>query len=264
MLKLDKTQITKNLGKKYKYVPFLEKAIAEFEDEWQFVYQEKEHDQYWHPSGHCLPSVQELYVIASEGAERETISGSLRKTFQVGHFWHQWLQFITLHKLGFCDADAIERRAMRAWGEREVARVGINEHGLTAEGWKPASYHAVLGSGDVAPLKAPNWTGIVDYKTMNSNSFAQQRIPERFNAKYECQINIYMDLFDQGEAIILPINKDTGEFKEFLYERNQPLIDTIYEKWEFVSACISAESAPTIDDDGFFDIDSLLTGPVST
>lgn len=265
MLKLDKSQITRNLGKKYKYVPFLEKAIATFEDDWQFVYSEKEHDLYWHPSGHCMPSATELYAIASEQAERENISGSLRKIFQVGHFWHQWLQYITLHKLEFCTPEAIEKRVIRSWGGgKEVAKAVITEHGLSAGDWKAPPFHAVAGSGDVAPLEAPGWTGIVDYKTMNSNSFAQQRIPERFNAKYECQINIYMDLFEQGEAIILPINKDTGEFKEFLYERNQDLIDIIYEKWEFVSACISAESAPTTDDDKFFDIESLLTGPVST
>jgi hypothetical protein len=265
MLKLDKSQITRNLGKKYKYVPFLEKAITTFEDDWQFVYTEKEHDLYWHPSGHCMPPATELYEIATGSRdESEAISGSLRKIFQVGHFWHQWLQYITLHKLEFCTPEAIERRVLRSWGGKEVAKVEITEAGLSAGDWKPAPFHAVAGSGDVAPLEAPGWTGIVDYKTMNANSFAQQRIPERFNAKYECQINIYMDLFDQAQAIILPINKDTGEFKEFLYERNQPLIDTIYEKWEFVSACISAESAPTQADDDMFELDHLLVGPIST
>lgn len=264
MIKLDKTQVTKNLGKKYKYVPFLEKAISDFDDEWQFVYQEKEQDEYWHPSGHCIPDATELYAIATEDAAPEPISGSLRKIFQVGHFWHQWLQYITLHKLEFCTSEAIERRVIRSWDGKEVAKVAIAEEGLSAVDRKPAPYHAVIGSGDVAPLETPGWTGIVDYKTMNTSSFAQQRIPSYFDAKYECQINIYMDLFDQGEAIILPINKDTCEFKEYLYERNQPLIDIIYEKWEFVSACISAGIAPTIDDDKLFDLEPFLTGPVST
>ncbi len=182
----------------------------------------------------------------------------------MGHFWHQWLQHITLHKLEMCAPEAIERRGMKAWGDKETARVQITEHGLSAGDWKPAAWHAATGSGDVAPLETPNWKGVVDYKTMNSANFAQAKIPRYYTAKYECQINIYMDFFDEEEAIILPINKDSCEFKEFLYARNQPLIDIIYEKWEFVSACISAESAPTIDDDGFFDIDSLLTGPVST
>lgn len=264
MIKLDKTQVTKNLGKKYKFVPFLEKAIADFEEEWQFVYQEKERDEYWHPSGHCIPDATELYAVATGDVASDSISGGLRKIFQVGHFWHQWLQHITLHKLEFCAPEAIERRAIRSWGGKEVAKVQIIEAGLSAGDWKPAPFHAVTGSGDIAPLETPNWKGIVDFKTMNAANFAQQRIPSYFDAKYECQINIYMDLFDEGEAIILPINKDTGEFKEFLYERNQPLIDTIYEKWEFVSACLEASEAPTQADNDMFTLDNLLAGPIST
>lgn len=244
MLKLDKNQITRNLGKKYHLVPFLEKAISDFEDSWEFVYTEKEDDEHWHPSGHCIQPATELYAIACGEVEREVISGSLRKIFQVGHFWHQWLQYVVLHKLEMCTPEAIERRGIRSWGD--------------------APYYAAAGSGDIAPLETPNWKGIVDFKTMNSNSFAQARIPERFDAKYEAQINIYMDFFDESEAIILPINKDTCEFKEFLYTRNQPLIDTIFEKWEFVSACLDAEEAPTKADNDMFDLDHLLTGPVST
>lgn len=264
MIKLDKTQVTKNLGKKYKYIPFLEKAIADFEDEWQFVYQEKEDDCYWHPSGHCTPDATELYLIATDEVEREPVSGTLRKIFQVGHFWHQWLQYITLNKLEMCTPDAIERRGMKAWGGKEMGRVQVTEHGLSVGDWKPAAWHAATGSGDVAPLETPNWKGIVDYKTMNAANFAQPKIPNYYSAKYECQINIYMDFFDEEEAIILPINKDTCEFKEFLYARNQPLIDIIYEKWEFVSACIEAGEPPTQADNDMFSLDHLLAGPIST
>jgi len=261
--KTDKSKIVRNLGKKYKYVPYLERAIGKFEDEWQFVYHEKEHDHHWHPSSHCVEPATHLYAIATGQVEHEVFSASTRKIFQIGHFWHQWLQYVTLHKLEMCKPEAIERRAMRAWGDKEVARVGLNEHGLTAEGWKPAPYHAVAGSGDLAPLEAPGWTGLVDYKTMNVQNFAQQGIPPRYSDKYECQINVYMDLFDTAEAIILPINKDTGEFKEFLYERNQPLVDLIMEKLEFVSVCLDAGEAPTDEDDKMFAIKPLLMGPVS-
>lgn len=246
MIKLDKSQITRNLGKKYKYVPFLEKAIADFEDPWEFVYTEKEPDAHWHPSGHCIQPATELYAIACGEVEREAISGSLRKIFQVGHFWHQWLQYITLHKLEMCAPESVERRGTRSWGD------------------KKAPFHSASGSGDIAPLETPGWKGIVDYKTMNSANFAQAKIPVYYAAKYECQINIYMDFFDEAEAIILPINKDSCEFKEFLYARNQPLIDIIYEKWEFVSACLDAGEAPTKADNEMFDLEPLLTGAVST
>ena len=244
MLKLDKSQVTRNLGKKYHLVPYLEKAIANFDDEWQFTYHEKEPDHHWHPSGHCIQPATELYAIANGEVEQEVISGSLRKIFQVGHFWHQWLQYVVLHKLEMCTPDAIERRGLRSWGD--------------------APFHSAAGAGDIAPLEAPNWKGIVDIKTMNSNSFKQARIPERFDAKYEAQINIYMNFFDEEQAIILPVNKDTCEFKELLYTKNDDLCDTIIAKWEFVSACLLAKSAPTIDDDKLFDLKHLLTGPIST
>lgn len=241
--KTDKSKIVRNLGKKYKYVPYLERAIGTFEDEWQFVYQEKEHDHHWHPSSHCVEPATHLYAIATGQVEPEVFGASLRKIFQVGHFWHQWLQYVTLHKLEMCKPEAVERKGKREWGK--------------------GPYHAVAGSGDLAPLEAPNWTGLVDYKTMNAANFSQQGLPPRFEAKYECQINVYMDLFDTAEAIILPINKDTGEFKEFLYERNQPLVDVIYEKFEFVSACLDTGEVPTKADDEMFEFKHLLRGPVS-
>lgn len=265
MLKLDKTQITKNLGKKYKYVPFLEKAIADFEDEWEFVYTEKQDDNYWHPSSHCVQPPTELYAIARGEVEREAISGSLRKIFQVGHFWHQWLQYITLHKLEMCAPDAIERRGLKGWGPVDMIpkEMPLNLNQSTKHPFVHRPFHAVAGSGDVAPLETPNWKGIVDYKTMNSANFSQALIPSYYAAKYECQINIYMDFFDEEEAIILPINKDTCEFKELLYGRNQPLIDILYEKWEFVSACLVADESPTQADNDMFELDHLLTGPIS-
>lgn len=246
MIKLpkDKSKIVRNLGKKYVYVPYLERALATFDEPWQFTYQEKEKDTHWHPSGHCVPPATELYAIVSGEVKEEPISGSLRKIFQVGHFWHQYLQHVTLHKMEMCKPEAVERKGKREWGK--------------------TPFHAVSGSGDLAPLEAPNWTGLVDYKTMNAANFKQQGIPPRYDAKYECQINVYMDLFDTAEAIILPINKDTGEFKEFLYAKNCDLIDMIYQKWEFVSACLDAGEAPTAADDKMFPIQTLLTGPIST
>lgn len=250
--KTDKSKIVRNLGKKYKYVPYLEKAIGDFEDEWAFEYHEKQPDNHWHPSSHCVPPATELYAIATGQVKPEPIGNALRKTFQVGHFWHQWLQYITVAKLGFANPEDIERHMVRSWGQPDEAK-----------GILIPDFHAIAGSADVCPCVCPDWTGLVDYKTMNSANFKQQGLPPRFEAKYECQINVYMDLFDVAEAIILPVHKDTGDFKEFLYERNQPLVDTIMEKLEFVSVCLDAGEAPTAEDDKMFAIAPLLRGPVS-
>src|ERR1700677_2140168 len=116
MMKLDKSQITRNLGKKYKLVPFLEKAFNDFDEPWEYKYKEKEKDTAWHPSGHCTPTATELWAIAQDLEESDPVSGTSRKSFQVGHFWHQLLQHIVLHKLGFCEPGAIERRGSRVWG----------------------------------------------------------------------------------------------------------------------------------------------------
>jgi hypothetical protein len=243
---IDKDKIVRNLGKKYKLVPHLERAFKDFEDAWEFRYEEKEHDQAWHPSGHCTEPPTLLYKIATGETDGfGEISTSLRKTFQVGHFWHQLLQYVVVNKLEMCRPEAVERVATKDWSAKKDQQ----------------PYHWVRGSGDLAPVETPSWKGLVDFKTMHAQAFKEARIPARFEAKYECQINIYMDLFDEDEAIILPINKDSGEFKEFLYERNQDLIDVIYEKWEFVSACVDAGEPPTDMDDEMFPLP--LTGPIS-
>jgi hypothetical protein len=260
MLKLDKSQITRNLGKKYKLVPFLEKSLSDFDEPWGYQYEEKEKDTAWHPSGHCTPLATELWEITQGVDTFGPISGALRKSFQVGHFWHQLLQHIVLHKLEFCKPEAIERRGTRIWGTVEASGTKTFTN---KDLFKPFCW--VTGSGDIAPVEVPKWKGIVDFKTMSSHQFKQAGIPEWAAAKYECQINLYMDFFDEGEAIIVPINKDTPhDMKEFLYKRNQPLIDIIYEKLEFVSVCLEADEAPTKADDEMFKLDHLLTGPVST
>ena len=242
MIKLDKSKVVKNLGRRYKYVPYLERAIATFEDPWTFTYQEKEHDHHWHPSSHCIEPVTHLYAIATDQVELEPISGSLRKIFQVGHFWHQWLQYITVNNLKMCKPEAVERKAKREWGK--------------------GKYHAVAGSGDLAPLEAPNWTGLVDYKTTSSRTFAQPGIPSAFADKYEAQMQIYLELFEQEEALIVLINKDSPhDFREILYRRNQPLIDAIINKFKFVSLCLDADERPTAEDDLEFSLDGLFRGP---
>jgi hypothetical protein len=84
---------------------------------------------------------------------------------------------------------------------------------------------------------------------MADDDFAKTGLPERFAAKYECQLNIYMDLFDMEQALIVAIQKGTPHaMKEFTFQRNQPLIDAIYEKWYLVSDCLDEGVAPSEDE----------------
>lgn len=266
MQKLDKSKLVMNLGKKYKLAPYLDKVMTTFDEPFEFKYESKIHDNAWHPSGDCTPTALELYEKAclhletidlepdDEDALPEILSESLRKSFMVGHFWHQLLQHIVLKKLEFCEPWAIERKGMRVWQED-------NSYGSSpsAKLATPAPFGWATGSGDLAPLVLPSgWQGVVDFKTMNSRTFKQNIVP--FADKYECQINIYMDFFGEDKALILGINKDTPhDFKEFEYERNNDLISAIYNKWEYVSECLDSGIAPTTDD--VFELP--LKGPVS-
>lgn len=279
--KLDKGNVVKNMAKRYKLVTHIDKALGEFDEEFEFKYEPKVGDDGWHPSGDCLPAVTSLYWhafeflenrdIAMEAAKaagvvlptaRPEIGVALRKTFLVGHFWHQVCQHIVLDKLGFCDESAIERRGSHVWSwiddsddDRELVRIAQRS---------PKPFHWATGSGDIAPCTIPGHGDyIVDFKTMNSRDFTQNRVPAWCSDKYEAQINIYMKFFDVERALIVPIQKDSPHsLKEFEYVRNEPLIEAIFNKWEFVSECLDAGTPPTELDDDIFNLNGLFTGPI--
>jgi hypothetical protein len=263
MQKLDKSKLVRGLSKGEKLAPYLDKVLRNFDEPFEFVYSPKGVDDAWHPSGHCTPSVVELYEMANnhldatEALEEgdaevvpEILSPSLRKSFLVGHYWHQLIQYIILNKLGFCEAEDVECKGSQVWGKESF--LNIDEGFLSGE-----AFHWATGSGDVVPLVLPSgWMGVMDIKSMSSRTFAQTACP--FADKYECQVNIYMDFFEMEKAMILGVNKDTPhDFKEFYFERNQPLIDAIYEKWMIVSDALDAGSPP--ED---VQIDLPLIGPV--
>lgn len=240
----DKTKATKNLvAKGYKLVPHIDRFLPTWDEE-GFVYKstKKESDDAWHPSGHCTPSVYDLWWYAVEGHKEERkLQPSSVKNFQVGHFWHQWLQWIIVEKLGFAESSAVERRGTRGWGDRLVMNNGHSSR------WQP--WHWVSGSGDLAPVTIPKkgeW--LVDFKTMNARSYKLAvggSLEERLAKSWECQINIYMDFFDLEKAIVVGICKDTPhDLIEFEFRKNQPLIDAIYEKWELVSGCLDENVEP--------------------
>lgn len=249
-LKADNSRITRNLGKKYRLVPYLEKAISEFDGEWQYSYKEKGNDHHWHPSSHCTLTPSQLFAVATETYESEPWPTSTLKAFQVGHFWHQWLQYIVEHSLHFATAEEIERHAVHSWGYS----LDEKETPISSATWKPKPYHSVAGSADIAPCTTPNWSGGVDFKTMNVRDFAlaEKQVLSQYNAdKYECQLNLYMDLFDEDEWLLVAVQKESPHnFAEILYRRNQPLIDHLYDKFKYVTDAIDAgEAISTLEDD---------------
>lgn len=178
------------------------------------------------------------------------------KTFQVGHFWHQYLQEICL-RADFCSWKAIERRGMKGWGPEDNPRPDPYFEGDFMH-WRP--FHWVTGSGDIAPCLVPGeGKMLVDFKTMKSMDFRKQEPPIWTADKWECQVNIYMDFFGLERALIVGVLKDSPhDMKEFEFRRNQELIDAIYHKWKLVSVCLDEGIVPPEDED----IHLPLRGPV--
>lgn len=241
-IKLDKTQLVKNLIKRHKLVTHLDRVIGDEEFVWEFTYSPKVGDDAWHPSGDCTPSAYSLWRKGIGDVEEKPFGVSLRKTFMVGHFWHQYLQHIVLDKLQFCNPDAIERRGVNRWGE--------------------GAFHWATGSADIAPCDIPGHGEFcVDFKTMGSFDYKRTGLPDWCAAKYECQINIYMDFFDLERGLIVAINKDSPhDMKEFEFRRNDQLIAEIYDKWKLVSEWLDDDFVPVEAPEP----DLSLVGPINS
>jgi hypothetical protein len=238
-----------NLVNKDKLTPHLIRASSE-EFPWEYKYMPKEDDDAFHPSGHCTPSSEALYTMThaneEDRAEQRKDSMSMFRTFQVGHFWHQYMQQLVL-RLGFADEGAIEAKRWKVWD-------------WNAPGEDPLPWHWATGSADVAPCSVPQFEDVVvDFKTMGNHDFKRKDLPDAYAAKYEAQLNIYMDWFDLETGLIVGIQKDTPHaLKEYEFKRNQPLIDAVYEKWHYVSDCLRDGEAPDVKDKPL-----PLKGPVS-
>lgn len=228
-IKLDKSKLVRNLAVNHKLVPHLESALGKGDFVWEYSYAPKQGDDAWHPSGDCTPTLHELFWKVKD-PEQEVIGSGLYKTFQVGHFWHQYLQWIVEKQLKFAGPEDIERSGSKRWGD--------------------GSFQWARGSGDIAPCRIPEYGNYcVDFKTMNSFDYKKQGMPEWCAEKYECQINIYMDFFDLEQGLIVCIQKDSPhDMKEFEFKRNQPLIDAIYHKWHIVSECLEQGVEPPADE----------------
>lgn len=265
-----KYNFNKNLVKRHKLVGYLDRYLSKEVTDFKFEYKPKEADDAWHPSGHCTDPPEALYNYAttylSGNFTTKEWGVEMLKTFLVGHFWHQLLQKAVLD-LGFAQPEHIEVRGSRVWG-KTVGFLNIHpglegdpaQKSLTGIG---EPFHWATGAGDVAPCSIPKYGDyVVDFKTMGGYQFKTAGIPEFFAEKYEAQINIYMDFFDLEKGLIVAIQKDSPhEMKEFEFERNQELIDVIYDKWQFVSECLDEGEPPTrLDNDAF---QLPFTGPIA-
>lgn len=228
-IKFKKSALVKNLVNTNKLTPHIDRFIDKGDFEWTAQFGQKHADDAFHPSGDCTPSLHSLYMKATGEILGRPPSIGLRKSFIVGHFWHAYIQHIVV-ELGLADPSAIERLGESRWGE--------------------GPYMWARGFGDIAPCTIPKHGDfLVDIKTMGSHHYKQTGLPEWAAAKYECQVNLYMNWFDLERTIILCVLKDSPhDMKEIIFERNQPLIDAIYSKWQIVGQCVAEGIVPPEDE----------------
>lgn len=245
----------------------LDEAFKRFNEKFTFDYEPKKGDLGWHPSGDCLPPVSRLWgyaYFAVNGEFHPSVTNAtakkdlnhLNKTFMVGHYWHQVIQYL-IQKEGWAAPEAIEGIGYRAWDSQGDYRFIVASNDPTGDAIVQGTvqpFHYVRGQGDVAPLIMPNWTGLVDIKTMNPADYKAGLSQSRFANKYLAQINIYMDLFNLDQALILAVDKGSAQFAEYTFVRDQILIDQIYAKWERVSYLLDHDIIPTEADDKLFEL----------
>lgn len=206
----------KDLAKKEILVPHINNYLARADFPKTFdiaIPTHKEPDDAFHPSGDCTPCECELYAKFTGTATKQELNATSHKNFFVGHFWHGLLQDILCDRLGFCEKDDIEKE-LRFQDPKWWAR----------------------GFADIAKCDIPGkGSYLIDFKTMNT--FSYQKPNEKLLAKWQLQVACYMAWDNRVEsAIIIGIQKDTPhEFKEFVFQRDDSILEPIYEKWTRVS-----------------------------
>jgi hypothetical protein len=182
-------------------------------------------DEHFHPSSDALQDPIKLYREKKGLDPIWRPSALLRRTYDCGHMWHGYLQNI-LVDMGFVRPENVERY---------VVKTVHTKRGLCT----------CAGTGDLVDVQIPgHGSWLVDIKTMTKETFGQG-LDAYMLAKYTAQVNLYMDWFDQDQAMILAVSKDSPhEMKEIIIPKNQALIDEIYDKWCFVSQCLRAGIEP--------------------
>lgn len=212
----------KDLAKKEILVPYINNylARADFPEKFDIeIRTGKEPDDAFHPSSDCYPCECDLYAKRTGKAEPQELTATSHKNFFVGHFWHGILQNIICDQLGFCDSNDVEKE-LRFLDPNWWAR----------------------GFADIAKCDIPGkGSYLIDFKTMNS--FSYQKPNDDLLAKWYLQVSCYMAWDNRVDsAIIIGIQKDTPhEFKEFVFHRNDEILEPIYDKWSRVMLAVKNE-----------------------
>ena len=203
----------------------------------------KEKDDHFHPSSHCFLPPIDLWRQRKGLASYPPITSALRRTFDVGHMWHGYLEEILID-MGFVLRENVERavtvKLQGAYGP------------FTAKGTIDLLNVEIPGHG----------TWLVDIKTMNGNEFSTGPMAQT-SRKWEAQVNCYIDWAGKtNQAMILAVCKDSPhDMKEFKITPNTALLNEIYDRWSFVEYAIQTNKPPEFLESYTYEVDPLLLNP---
>jgi hypothetical protein len=205
-------------------------AAGEFPDEIPLVIRpNKERDDAFHPSS-ALMCERALYAKLSGDLPPEQTRLDQEKTFMIGRYYHELIQWIVVDQLGLATWEDVEK-------EHDL-------HFVTGRGHP----YRVRGFIDVARMELPGSDEpvLLDIKTMASRLYGMAQPPAGLMEKYEAQVRIYLEFEDLPRAIILVVEKDNPHrMREIVVERNGSMVDAVMEGWENV---VNSRAEGTIPD----------------
>jgi len=235
------SKFAKNMARKEVLVPHLNNWFGRgiFPDAIGFkVHPNKEKDNAFHPSG-ALKCARVLYAERDGHVDGQKHSADTQKIFMIGHMYHGLIQNIMVEGLGFCTWDEVEKEYDFGW-DKETSDF---DGSLLTEKGNP---YRIRGFADFSRVVIPGkGEYLVDVKTMMSRIYAQEFTGSFNQDKYEAQVKLYMDMEDIDQAIILCVEKDgPHRFKEHLVMADSDLVESIYDKWEYVVDCEAEGEVP--------------------
>jgi hypothetical protein len=237
--KLRKSMMT---GRGSILIPHIEtyQRAAKFPETWNIqIRNRKDPDGFFHPSGDCFTPPSQLYKQLKGQLIYIKPSPALRRTFDVGHFWHGYLQAMLL-EMGFVTKENIERHI---------------EHKITTK----RGFCVGSGTADLVDVEIPGhgkW--LVDIKSMNKPEF-EAGVNEFTMRKWQAQVSCYMDWLGADKAFILAVSKDSPHaMHEYQVIKDVALLDEIYDRWSYVAQCMRTQTEP---DDENYKVNPLLLNP---
>ena len=209
--------------------PLIDQFLArgKFPPTWELTIEnKKEWDPHFHPSSDVFTDPDILYLDKTKQLKRQSISASLRKTFDVGHMWHRYIQNV-LVEMGLVHPDNVERPLLK----KIVSIDGQDFFGR--------------GTADLVDVHIPGhgyW--LVDIKTMNKDNF-QSPLEATMN-KYFAQVNLYGAWLGTDKMLILGVCKDSPhDFREWIVPRDEATIEEIYMRWTIAANGIAKKRLPS-------------------